>query len=44
MMLQSFRQELAAQFCSFQKGKPVEEYGVSLPNQQALVYEWVMQC
>lgn len=42
-MLQSFRQELAAQFSSFQKGKPVEEYGLSLPHQQTLVYEWVMQ-
>lgn len=43
MMLQSFRQQLAAQFSSFLKGKPVEEYGLSLPNPQNLVYEWVTQ-
>lgn len=43
VMLQSFKQELAAQLISFQKGRPLEEYGLIVPNQQNLVYEWVSQ-
>lgn len=43
MMLQNFKQELAAQLMSFQKGRPLEEYGLTVPNQQNLVYEWVSQ-
>ncbi|TKS68509.1 hypothetical protein D9C73_002572 [Collichthys lucidus] len=39
-MLQKFRQELAAQFSLFQKGKAVEEYGLSIPNQQGLIYDY----
>lgn len=39
MMLQNFKQELAAQLITFQKGKPLEEYGLTVPNQQNLVYE-----
>ncbi|XP_073324632.1 uncharacterized protein [Pagrus major] len=39
-MLQSFRQELAAQFTSYMKGKAVEEYGLSLPKEQGLIYDY----
>ncbi|XP_019109200.2 uncharacterized protein LOC109136586 isoform X1 [Larimichthys crocea] len=39
-MLQNLRQELAAQFSFFQKGKMVEEYGLSIPGQQGLIYDY----
>lgn len=43
MMLRNFKQELAARLISFQKGRPLEEYGLTVSNQQTLVYEWVSQ-
>nr|XP_046227319.1 uncharacterized protein zgc:112980 [Scatophagus argus]XP_046227330.1 uncharacterized protein zgc:112980 [Scatophagus argus] len=39
-MLQSFRQELAAQFTCFLKGTPLDEYSLSLPNLQGPVYDY----
>ncbi|KAM9363740.1 uncharacterized protein ABDE67_019425 [Symphorus nematophorus] len=39
-MLQSFRQELAAQFASFLKGKTIETYGLNLPTQQGLIHDY----
>ncbi|XP_051242575.1 uncharacterized protein zgc:112980 isoform X2 [Dicentrarchus labrax] len=39
-MLQRFKQELAARFSSFMEGKNLEEYGLSLPNQQAFIYDY----
>ncbi|XP_037621769.1 uncharacterized protein zgc:112980 isoform X2 [Sebastes umbrosus] len=39
-MLQSFRQELAAHFSSFLKGRPVVQYGPSQTNQKVLVSDY----
>ncbi|XP_040003163.1 uncharacterized protein zgc:112980 isoform X2 [Xiphias gladius] len=46
MMLQSFRQELSTQFSTFLKGKTLQEYGLNLPNQQGLIYDYtpVYEC
>ncbi|XP_067352949.1 uncharacterized protein zgc:112980 isoform X2 [Channa argus] len=40
MMLQSFRQELAALFSIYVKGKTLQEYGPNLPNQQGLIHDY----
>ncbi|XP_030285527.1 uncharacterized protein LOC115588985 isoform X2 [Sparus aurata] len=39
-LLQSFRKELALYFALYMKGKAVEEYGLSIPNQQGLIYDY----
>ncbi|XP_078022276.1 uncharacterized protein LOC117255571 isoform X1 [Epinephelus lanceolatus] len=39
-MLQNFRQELSALFSSFLKGKTAQEYGLNLPNQQILIFDY----
>ncbi|XP_029002644.1 uncharacterized protein zgc:112980 isoform X2 [Betta splendens] len=39
-MLQSFRQELAVLFSAFVKGKTLEEYGLSLQNQQGIIHDY----
>ncbi|XP_018555299.1 uncharacterized protein zgc:112980 [Lates calcarifer] len=46
MMLQNFRKELSAVFSTFLKGRALKEYGLNLPNQQGIIYDYtpVYEC
>ncbi|XP_058496558.1 uncharacterized protein zgc:112980 [Solea solea] len=40
VMLQSFKQELNAKFSTFLSGNALQEYGLNLPNQQCLIFDY----